>query len=75
LSDGIEATKIAERDFDRELRRFARTALIEAERPQRKLFEPEGRVFASAAQQDLERSGNALSREEFLSTVWSNIPR
>ena len=42
LSDGIEAIKIAERDFDRELRRFARTALIEAERPQRKLFEPKG---------------------------------
>jgi len=43
---------------------FANRSYIEAKRPQRKLFEPEGRVFASAAQRDLERSKNAISHEE-----------
>jgi len=32
---------------------FSGIALIGAERPQRKLSDPEGRVFASAAQQDV----------------------
>jgi hypothetical protein len=33
-----------------------RTVLREAERPRRKLFEPEGRVFAAAAKRALETS-------------------
>jgi hypothetical protein len=40
---------------------FLVTALGEAERSQRKLSEPAGRVFASAAQRALERSKNVYS--------------
>jgi hypothetical protein len=39
---------------------FPRTVLREAERPQRKLFEPGGRVVAAAVQQALEPSESAF---------------
>jgi hypothetical protein len=43
---------------------FRLIALREAERLQRKLFEPEGRVFASAVQRALERSETVNAPEE-----------
>jgi hypothetical protein len=48
------------RILDSEVRRVFVTALREAKRPQRELFEPSGRVFASAVQRALERSKNRL---------------
>jgi hypothetical protein len=53
-----------DRILDAKLGAFSVTALGEAQRPQRKLFEPEGRVFASAAERTLERSKTAYSQEE-----------
>ena len=50
------------------------TALREAKRPQRKLFEPEGRVFAPAVQRALERSKTVYSQEESWSTGFEQEP-
>jgi len=60
---GLKLVEEAGINPDGEVGRFSGTALVEAERPQRKRFEPEGRVFAAAAKRDPERSKNVYSRE------------
>jgi hypothetical protein len=47
---------------------FLVTDLREAKRPQRKLFEPGGRVLASAVEQALERSKTVYSQKESFSS-------
>jgi len=43
-------------------------------RPQRKLFEPEGQVFAPAVEQALERSKTVYSQEESWSSGFGQQP-
>jgi hypothetical protein len=48
--------------FEARIAAFSGTELIEAERPQRKLFEPEGRVFAPAAQRGADGRKSCIGR-------------